>query len=631
MAKYNYMITLPALREAPSKSPEIARDIVAEWTSRFEQTLSGQKDKLDLTPVFRQDAWVRDFLGLSWDFRTINGLDEISAFFAENQPRARLGRLRPREQGAFRPEFRDPAPGVHWVDSLFDFETDVGRGKGVVRLTLEEGDDGDDDTWKAFMINFTLVEMKGFEEKVGINRPTGHVDDLRKGNWREQRERQMEFLDEEPAVLIIGAGHAGINLGVRLRHLGIPTLMVDRNEHVGDSWRKRYRVKEAEAKHRLQTLMTHDPIQYCHLPFIPFPADWPLFTPKDKLADWLESYAKMMELNIWTSTEVQDTSYDEHSKSWTVKLLRHAHDDGGSTRVIRPRHVVLATGQAGDPIAPSFPGQDGFRGAVYHGSQHSDASSIADLASKRVLVVGSGNSSHDICQNFHDSGAASVTMIQRGGTYVVTANKGLLLMHKGMYDEDGPPTDDADIVAQSMPTPVQFALHSLGTKFIADTVDRDLLDGLGKAGFKLDFGPGGSGIFRKYLTRGGGYYIDIGCSQLIADGKVKVHHSPDGISGFTPTGLTLADGTTLEADIVVLATGYDGMRSSARKILGDAVADRVRDCWDLDEQGEINSIWRSSGHPGFWYTGGNLALCRSYSRLLALQIKAVEEGLFIQT
>ncbi|GKT50479.1 putative indole-3-pyruvate monooxygenase YUCCA4 [Colletotrichum spaethianum] len=608
MAKQNYTITLPNLREAPSKTPEDARDIVSEWTAKFEKTLTGQST-LDLTPIFRQDAWVRDLLGLSWDFRTINGLETISAYFNRNQPRARLRELVPCEQGAFRPAFRNPAPNVHWVDSMFDFETEVGRGKGMVRLTLEE-----DDTWKAFMINFTLLEMKGFEENVGVNRPMGYVD-LKGGNWREQRERQKEFLDADPTVLVIGAGHAGINIAVRLRHLGIPTLMIDRNEHVGDSWRKRYR-----------TLMTHDPIQYCHLPFLPFPADWPMFMPKDKLADWLESYAKIMELNIWTSTNIEETSYDSHSKLWTIKLRRA----DGTIRTIRPRHVVLATGQAGDPITPTFRGQDGFRGQVYHGSQHSDASAIKDLAGKKVVVVGSGNSSHDICQNFYESGAAEVIMVQRGGTYVITANKGLFLMHKGMYDEGGPPTEDADIAAQSMPIPVQFALQAHGTKAIA-AVDRELLDGLSKAGFKLDFGADGSGIYRKYITRGGGYYIDIGCSKLIADGKVKVHHSPEGISGFTPNGLALADGATLEADIVVLATGYDGMRSSARKILGDEVANRVKDCWDLDEQGEINSIWRSSGHPGVWYMGGNLALCRSYSRLLALQIKAVEEGLLVQT
>ncbi|OHE98591.1 flavin-containing monooxygenase [Colletotrichum orchidophilum] len=608
MTKNDYIIKLPTLRQPTSEAPENAPAIVKTWTDAFEKVLANNV-KDGLSTVFRKDAWTRDFLGLSWDFRTINGLDEITAFFKENQPRAGLCHIVPRENGAFKPSFGNPAPGVHWVESMFDFESSVGRGKGMVRLALEA-----DDSWKAFAINFTLQEIKGFEEKVGVNRPTGHVD-AKGGNWKERRERQVEFVDEDPTVLVIGAGHAGINIGVRLRNLGIPTLMIDRNERVGDSWRKRYR-----------TLMTHDPIQYCHLPFIPFPANWVQFMPKDKLADWLESYAKMMELNIWTSTNIEETSYDEQEKTWTVKLRRA----DGTLRILKPRHIVLATGQAGDPITPTFPGQDDFKGVVYHGSQHQDASLVDNLSSKKVLVVGSGNSSHDICQNFYENGAAQVTMIQRGGTYVITANKGIFVMHKGMYEEGGPPTEDCDIVAQSLPLPVQFALSAHGTKSIT-AVDQELLDGLSKAGFKLDFGPDGSGIYRKYVTRGGGYYIDVGCSQLIVDGKVKVHHSPRGISGFTPAGLTLADGTTLDADIVVLATGYDGMRSSTRNILGDKVADRVKECWGLDEQGEINSIWRSSGHPRFYYMGGNLALCRSYSRLLALQIKAVEEGLFVET
>ncbi|KAJ0331580.1 hypothetical protein COL5a_002243 [Colletotrichum fioriniae] len=604
MAKNDYIIKLPTLREPTSKSPENAREIIKTWTQAFEKVLTNNV-KDGLSTVFREDAWIRDFLSFSWDFRTINGLDEITAFFKENQPRAGLRQIVPREKGAFQPSFGDPAPGVHWVESMFDFESNVGRGKGMVRLALEA-----DDTWKAFMINFTLLELKGFEEKMGVSRPTGHVDP-KGGNWKERRERQVEFVDEDPTVLVIGAGHAGLNIGVRLQNLGLPTLLIDRNEHVGDSWRKRYR-----------TLMTHDPIQYCHLPFIPFPGNWPQFMPKDKLADWLESYAKMMELNIWTSTNIEETSYNEQEKIWTVKLRR----TDGTLRTLKPRHIVLATGQAGDPITPTFPGQDDFKGVVYHGSQHQDASLVDNLSKKKVLVVGSGNSSHDICQNFYENGAAHVTMIQRGGTYVITANKGIFVMHKGMYEEGGPPTEDCDIVAQSVPIPVQFALSTHGIKAIT-AVDQGLLDGLSKAGFKLDFGPDGSGIYRKYITRGGGYYIDVGCSQLIVDGKVKVHHSPGGITGFTPTGLALADGTTLDADIVVLATGYDGMRSSTRNILGDKVADRVKECWDLDEQGEINSIWRSSGHPRFYYMGGNLALCRSYSRLLALQIKATEESL----
>ncbi|TDZ59715.1 putative indole-3-pyruvate monooxygenase YUCCA8 [Colletotrichum trifolii] len=602
----DYVVDLPKFIEPPSNAPEEAQVIISKWLGDFNCLLDSYSAK-DAKSIIREDAWIRDFLTLSWDFQTVQGKDTF-AYIAKQAEQTHLRNLKACHKGCFKPAFINPAPDVHWLQSMFDFETDLGRGKGMVRLAMEESG-----SWKMYMINFTLQELKSVKVSAGIDRPTGYVDQ-KGGNWNERRERQKEFIDEDPAVLVIGAGHAGLNIGFRLQHLGVKTLLIDRNERVGDSWRKRYR-----------TLMTHDPIQYCHLPFIPFPTNWPLFVAKDKLADWLESYANVMELNVWTSTTLSGAEYDKATKTWTVGIRR----PDGSTRVLRPRHIVLATGQAGDPIAPAFPGQSEFKGKVYHGSQHQDASLIPDLSNKQVLVVGSGNSSHDICQNFYENGAARVTMVQRGGSYVITASKGLFVMHKGMYDESGPPTEQADLCAQSMPIPVQFALNVHGTKLIAH-VDRELLDGLAKAGFKLDFGPAGSGIYRKYITRGGGYYIDVGCSKLIADGKVKVHHSPHGIKRFTSTGLDLADGTTLDADIIVLATGYDGMKSSVRKILGVKVASRVNECWDLDGQGEINSIWRSSGHAGFWYMGGNLALCRSYSQLLALQIKALEEGLYSQ-
>ena len=180
-------------------------------------------------------------------------------------------------------------------------------------------------------------------------------------------------------------------------------------------------------------------------------------------------------------------------------------------------------------------------------------------------------------------------MIQRRGTYVISAKTGLFMLHEGLYDEGGPPTEDADVYGQSLPIPVQFALNVDGTNRIA-AAEKENLDGLRKAGFKIDFGEDGSGIFRKYITRGGGYYIDVGCSQLIIDGKIKLQQSPDGIKGFQPHALVLADGTQLEADIVVLATGYDNMVTSARKIFGDKVADRCNDVWDLDDEAEIKTV-----------------------------------------
>ncbi|KAF4982173.1 hypothetical protein FZEAL_2150 [Fusarium zealandicum] len=607
MSGHEHIITLPRFTESEAQSTEIARDIISQWLENFQKAVKTGSTE-DLASTFHQDAWIRDLLGFSWDFRAIQGSEKLAAYLKKNQDTTSLLAIRLREHGQFQPRFKTSAPNVHWVESMFEFETSVGSGKGMLRLVA-----GNDNIWRGYLINFTMQELKCFEERSGSRRPHGYVDPSG-GTWGERRERQKEFLDEDPAVFVIGAGQAGLEIAVRLRHVGLPTLIIDKNDRVGDNWRKRYR-----------TLMTHDPIHLCHLPFIPFPPDWPMFVPKDKLADWLESYSNMMELNVWTNTTVHKAEYDDTKRLWTVTVRR----GDGTERTFKPRHVVLATGQSGDPIVPEFDGTEQFKGEVYHGSNHTDASKFGDLSNKKVVVVGSGNSSHDICQNFYDNGAGQVTMLQRGGTYVISVDKGVPLQHAGLYEEGGPPTDDADVYAHSLPFPVQFALNVSQTEKVNE-VDKEALDGLNKAGFLLDSGPDKSGIWRKYLTRGGGYYIDVGCSRLIIDGKIKVRQSSGGIKHFDADGLVLADDSKLEADIVVLATGYDGMRSTARKLMGDNVADRVGDIWDLDEEGEIRAMWRSSGHPHFWFMGGNLSLCRIYSRLLALQIKAVDEGLFKQ-
>lgn len=401
-------------------------------------------------------------------------------------------------------------------------------------------------------------------------------------------------------------------MAARLQALGLGCLLVDKNARIGDNWRHRYR-----------TLVTHDPVQYTHMTYLPFPSNWPLFTPKDKLGDWFEAYASLMELNVWLSTTIVKATYSDAEKQWTVTVRR----GDGSERTVKPKHVIFCTGHAGEPKIPTFPGQDTFKGTVYHGSQHQDATAYkGDLKGKKVVVVGTGNSGHDIAQNYHEAGASSVTMLQRRGTYVIQADKGLFMLHEGMYDEHGPPIEDADVAGQSLPIPVQFALNIGLTERISER-EKENLDGLKKAGFKVDFGHDGSGIYRKYITRGGGYYIDVGASQLIIDGKIKVEQSPDGILCFEEKHLVLADGRKLEADIVVLATGFDNMKTSVEKALGPEEASRCKDVWDLDDEGEVNAMWRPSGHPGLWFFGGSLALCRIYSRFLALQIVAIEKGL----
>ncbi|KAF2642957.1 putative flavin-containing monooxygenase YUCCA3 [Massarina eburnea CBS 473.64] len=615
LAQHPHDITLPTFRTKEVKvsvtEKQEPRTIAQTWLDKFSAVLSSG-DASGIANLVHPDSWWRDYLTLTWDLRTIRSGSKITEFLAQNIQATGLTNLRLEDEGkAYAPRFQYPLEGLEWCESMFHFETKSGRGKGFIRLA--QGDDG---AWKAHFISTSLQELKDHEEIAGHKRPHGGNNSLDggviKGNWQDRRDRKKEFLDEEPDVFIVGAGQCGLNMAARLQALDMSALIIDKNPRVGDNWRFRYR-----------TLVTHDPVQYTHMSFMPFPSNWPLFTPKDKLGDWFELYASAMELNIWLSTTIKSASYSDTDKKWTVVVTR----GDGTSRILHPKDVVFCTGHAGEPKVPTFPGQEKFKGTVYHGSQHKDATlNAGDLTGKKVLVVGTGNSGHDISQNYYEAGAETVTMLQRRGTYVIQANKGLFMMHEGVYDEMGPPTEDADVYGMSLPIPVQFALNVGSTERIA-AAEKENLDGLRKAGFNVDFGHDGSGIFRKYITRGGGYYIDVGASQLIIDGKIKVEQSPDGIKGFEEDGLVLADGRKLKADIVVLATGFDNMRTSVEKALGKAEADRCKDVWDLDEEGEVNAMWRPSGHPGLWFFGGSLALCRIYSRFVALQIKAKDLGL----
>lgn len=394
--------------------------------------------------------------------------------------------------------------------------------------------------------------------------------------------------------------------------LKVNALVVDKHQRIGDSWRKRY-----------HQLVLHDPVWYDHLPYINFPSHWPVFTPKDKMGDFFEAYASLLELNVWMSTTLTKSSWDDSKRQWTVTLDRQKPDGSKETRTLHPRHVIQATGHSGKMFFPSIKGMDKFKGdRLCHSSEFPGAR--PNSKGKKAIVVGSCNSGHDIAQDFYEQGY-DVTMVQRSSTSVVSSSSITDIGLKGLYDEDSPPVDDADLWLWSLPAEL-FKSLQVGTTEVQNANDAELLSGLQKAGFNLDMGPSGGGFFVKYFQRGGGYYIDVGCSQLIIDGQIKIKSGQE-ITEVLPNGLRFADGSELQGDEIIFATGYQNMRTEARNIFGDELADRVGDVWGWDEEGEFRTMWRPTGHPGFWFMGGNLAICRYYSKILALQIKAVEEGI----
>ncbi|KAF2787115.1 FAD/NAD(P)-binding domain-containing protein [Melanomma pulvis-pyrius CBS 109.77] len=592
-----------------TQSPDYAKNISEEVIFTLNAALS-QKDYVTLASLFLSDkSYWRDHLALTWDLRTVKGAGSIVEYVkATSTP---ITRVEIDSSSAYRaPGFKpiDAWGDVTGIQFFITFETEVGRGRGVVSLAWQ------DPEWQIFTISTVLTELKGFEEATGKKRTRGvqHGGNPERKNWRETREADAEFEGSEPRVLIIGSGQGGLTVAARLKMLNIPSLMIDLNERVGDNWRKRY-----------HQLVLHDPVWYDHMPYIPFPPHWPVFTPKDKLAEFFEAYVKLLELNVWTSTALTSTSWDEEKQIWTVTVERKNADGTTTTRTLHPRHIVQATGHSGKKNFPSIPGMDAFAGSrLCHSSEFPGASPNAN--GKKAVVVGCCNSGHDIAQDFFEKGY-DVTIVQRSTTCVVSSSSITEIGLKGLYDEDGPPVEDADLYLWGIPAALFKAQQVKLTK-VQNEADKKTLDGLRKAGFGLDSGPDDAGLLVKYFQRGGGYYIDVGASQLIVDGKIKVKQGQE-IAQVLPNGLKFADGSVLEAEEIIFATGYQNMRSQARIIFGDEVADRVGDVWGFNDEGEFRTMWQKSGHPGLWFMGGNLAISRYYSRILALQIKAREEGI----
>jgi putative flavoprotein involved in K+ transport len=574
---------------------------VDAWLAKFQEALSA-RDADGAAALFGDQSFWRDLVAFTWNIRTVEGPEGVADML-----RATLEGIDPT---GFRVT-EEPTEAGGITDAWLEFETAVGRGSGHLRLK-----DG-----KAWTFLTTLDELKGHEEPQSERRPMGaeHGANPDRVTWLESREKEAAELGytRQPEVVIVGGGQGGIALGARLRQLGVPTIIVERNERPGDSWRKRYK-----------SLALHDPVWYDHLPYLDFPKNWPVFSPKDKIGDWLEMYAKVMELNFWGSTTCRSATYDEASGEWTVVV-----DRAGEEVTLRPKQLVLALGVSGKPNVPAIPGAEKFRGDQHHSSRHPGPDAYKG---KKAVIIGSNNSAHDICAALWEAGA-DVTMVQRSSTHIVRSDSLMDLGLGDLYSEravaSGVTTHKADTIFASLPYRIMHEFQ----KPVYDAIrerDADYYARLEKVGFDLDFGDDDSGLFMKYLRRGSGYYIDVGAADLVADGSIKLAKGQ--VTELTEHEVVLDDGTRLEADLVVYATGYGSMNGLAADIVGQEIADRVGKVWGLGSdttkdpgpwEGEQRNMWKPTQQEALWFHGGNLHQSRYYSLYLALQLKARAEGI----
>ncbi|KAJ4469877.1 hypothetical protein J3R30DRAFT_3661401 [Lentinula aciculospora] len=582
--------------------------VAKDWFSSFSSYVTAGNVE-GVIGLFCDDSLWRDLLALTWDMRTFDGSSKIRTFLTDRIPSVHM-------QGFKLGEFvrlQKPFPDLTWIVGMFEFETGTGICSGVFRLVpTAEG------PWKAYTM-FTLLEsFKGFPEKIGIHRD---AQALTGRQWKEKREREVGFEENDPAVLIVGAGQSALQLAARLKFLDIPSLMIEKDARVGDVWRNRY-----------DALSLHFPVWNDHMPYIPFPPTWPLYTPSLKMADWLESYATTLELNIWLSSTVVAATQDVDNK-WNVRVQRK----DGSERVFRVNHLVVATGLGdGIPNMPNIPNSNVFKGTVQPSSLYRRAS---DYQGHKVIVIGAGNAAHDVASDLAKAGN-DVTMFQRSSTFVLNLDKGWKFLGGGMprtlfsayikcvpllalYCENGPPIDMADRLSNSMPHLLLEGGLAQRTAQAIINDQKEHLDKLAKSGFRINKGIKDAGILLQLKEKAGGHYFDTGGSQLIIDRKIKLKNDSQ-IKAYYPEGLEFEDGSKVKADAIICATGVGDMRNSIRRICGDDVANSCPPLLGVNEEGELN-WYRPLSRPGLWMMVGSLQLNRFHSMYLALQIQGIEK------
>ncbi|NRI69865.1 NAD(P)/FAD-dependent oxidoreductase [Rhodococcus sp. MS16] len=574
------------------KSEQLPLEVrVREWLSAFEELLSAQ-DFPRLPELFVDDSHWRDMGAFTWDLGNVSGLATI-----EKLMRASVGDVKPSNfelsKGRTAPT-RVTRSGREVVEAFISFTTTVGYGTGMVRLVDTKNG------LKAWMLLTRLEGIVGAEKR----RPAGAGFDRTSGQtWHDVRRERSSYIDRDPEVVVVGGGHHGLFSAVNLQELGVDVLVVDRFPRAGDNWRTRY-----------ASLALHNATEMVHFPGLPFPDTYPQFMPKDLLADWIETYVEAMQLNYWSSTEFVSGEYHEASGRWQV-VLRLAD---GAERTMRPRHVVMATGGVGGrPFRPELPGLDSFKGDTLHTKEFGSG---AAYAGQHVLVVGVGTSGHDTARELHLRGA-QVAMLQRSPVTVVGIETADLCYPPAYFD--GTPLVEADFMSMAgWAYPVlKDGLRKLGQMCLDR--DRELLDALERAGLRIRE-PENGYLWQVYESFSG-YYINVGASELIISGDIRVHQA-EGVKSFVEDGLAFNDGTVEKFDAVILATGYMNQRYETEALFGSEIADKVGDIGGFDEVGELGNTYKPTAQPGLWFTSSGFASGRHLAPSMAAMIKGALDG-----
>ncbi|KAF8862065.1 flavin-containing monooxygenase [Acephala macrosclerotiorum] len=532
-----------------------------------------------LTPSnFTATSVWRDIYALTNTMRTFYGASSILTAWTStsNHLQPHNFSLLPNSAQVFR------AGPACWIQAIFSFETEKTTCQAIVSLVQDE------EEWKIWLLRTILQGLKG--------EGSGSVDflEVEEGSENSEEKEEKSHFD----CVVVGAGQSGLSVAGRLKALGVRYVVLEKYPEVGDNWKMRY-----------DSCKLHLPRETAHLPFDrTFGPEHPEYLPKDVLAQGYKNWVKKYKINVWTNTKLENGEWSPSENQYTLMIQQ-----SNVSRIITCSHVVIAVGGSGQvPKMPEYPDRELFKGTVLHSTQYTNPSA---WNGKHGIIIGTANTAHDVAEDMLAAGLASVTMVQRSPTYVLPAEY-VREVISASYNAHIP-TTLADQLSWTFPVPIMSLLYK-GFHHRA-SLEPSRFDALEKSGFKLERN---GNLAENLFERFGGHYIDVGASAKISQGliKIKVDSLP---VKYIKNGLEFTDGSTLPADAVVFATGFDAnLRNQVSSLFSPSIAEKMGDWWGLDPEGEIRGAFRPCGQKGMWYVGGDQSQCRYFSRFVALCVKA---------
>ncbi|PON37146.1 Flavin monooxygenase-like enzyme [Parasponia andersonii] len=331
----------------------------------------------------------------------------------------------------------------------------------------------------------------------------------------------QDFFNRSRCVLIngpiiVGAGPSGLATAACLKEQGVPFLVLERANCIASLWQKR----------TYDRLKLHLPKQFCQLPKVPFPEEFPEYPTKKQFIQYLEDYATRFEIKPQFNECVQTARYDETSGFWRVKTVSTATGSGRVEVEYICRWLIVATGENAECVIPEIDGLGEFAGEVVHACEYKSGEKYRG---KKVLVVGCGNSGMELSLDLCNHNALP-SVVVRSSVHILPRE----IFGKSTFEL-------AVLLMAWLPLWLADKLMLFLSWLVLGSIE--------KYGIKRpSVGP-----LQLKNTEGKTPVLDIGALEKIKSGDITV---VPGIKRFTRNQVELVNGETLDIDSVILATGY---------------------------------------------------------------------------